>query len=201
MRNINYESEERQNIFPLHYCLGAQKSDYVKQILEILQNQIKDRNEFINRKDEYGYTPMHIFAVCNGQSPQYIVNAQYLKEQGADLNAKDNEGNTPLHLWAKRNGELSEQMTNSPIELIREAPEYHIKFSMPFLGWMLLNGYDTNARNHNGFTALGLLKQVTPTANIDEDTLKRAYINWEKTERYRNSNHTNEQEKGCCIMM
>ncbi len=201
MKNFNYSTEERQERFPLHYCLGVQKSDYIKQVFEAFQDKMNDKYEFFNRKDEYGYTPMHVFAVCNGQNPDYIVNAQYLKKQGADFNARDKEGNTPLHLWAKRNYELSEETKNSVVKMIKESQQLHIKYSMPFLGWMLLNGYDTNARNHDNFTALGLLKQVAPGVKIDENTLKDAYRYWEKTGHFKDLTYTNQQEKGCCIMM
>ncbi|WP_039457877.1 ankyrin repeat domain-containing protein [Candidatus Jidaibacter acanthamoebae] len=225
MKNFNYTSEARQDMYPLHYCLSLQHSDMLSDVYEIFKDEIPNKHEFFNRKDENGYTPMHIFAMCNALKVGRIKDAEYLKSQGADLNIKDNNGNTPFHIWAIEHKGLIKTLDRYSPESSEQVPQFVLQSSLPFFGWMLINGYNTKAKNHNNLTALDLLKQVAPeNTKVDEKSLIAAYNNWAKDNTIQNQEETHQskdipsyvygnhaqrykdrsleaEKKGCCIMM
>ena len=207
MKHVDYTGD-KVGQFPLHYCISIQKSEFSKEIIPAYQQQIIGRNlsyylnEFVNKQDEYGFTPMHIFAMFNAQDSDYLTNATYLKEKGADLNAKNKDGNTPLHIWVYQYEEVTSGVENSFVEEARKLPQNFLKHSMPFIGWMLENGYNPRARNNEGYTALELLERVAPQGvKIDEKTLKDAYRYWERNGNVKELTYTKDKDGCGCVMM
>lgn len=199
---FDYTSEERQLAYPMHYWICRQGSEYIERIYDLIQAQVNNEYEFFNRKDEYGYTPIEVFAAFNGYKPETIVNAEYLLKKGADLNSQDKYGNTPLHAWAYLYDELSQGTKHSSIERVAENHVWVFKHSLPFLGWMLANGANVDIRNNSNTTALDLITQVAPKGiKIDERTLIKAYSYWKNTGKVLELEFKKESEKGCCIMM
>ncbi|MBA8667633.1 hypothetical protein H1Q59_07000 [Holosporaceae bacterium 'Namur'] len=202
MKTFDYSSEGRQQTYPLHYWIRKQGSEYVERIYDLMKNEITDKHEFFNREDEQGNTPMHIFAAFNGDKPNTIVNAEYMLTQGSSLNALNNEGNTPLHEWANMYKYLIDSTMNIEVKPFSNMPYSTLKASMPFLGWMVMNGAKLDIENNKHTTALDLITQFAPKdVRVDEKLMKEAYNYWRETGKTKELKEKNTNEKGCCIMM
>jgi ankyrin repeat protein len=75
----------------LHIASSSGKVDIIKAILE----DITDKNEFINKPDGNGFTPL-IYATIS----ESFECMNELIAQGADVNAKNNDGSSPAHFAA-----------------------------------------------------------------------------------------------------
>lgn len=94
----------------------------------------------LNARDHRGRTPLHdaIAHHCRLEFSKCLV------ENGAEINAVDNFGSTPLHFAAGSIAESSEYMNTD---------DYQRAFD-----FLVAQGADIHARNHDGKTPLDILK-------------------------------------------
>ena len=119
---------------------------------------IKANQEFVNAKDEFGFTALH--SVMDEENFDIV---QYLILHGADVNSKNDEGITPLHCagW-KENARLLlnagadidalDNEGNSPLHLaVSDGME-----SFGVIKLLLANGAKINLKNNFGATPLDI---------------------------------------------
>ena len=134
---INKMSPSHEPFTALQYVVGAPKSGGVismaraKACIKLLMELGGDLETTI-KTSENGYT-----ALFYAQNVRDIEMMKYLRKMGADINAKDRNGMTLLH---------SAAFTDLPIDLT---------IARIVASW---DGFDINAQDLKGFTALGLAK-------------------------------------------
>lgn len=87
---------------PLHMAAKSKTNTVAKLLIESLPTPVApdyyDRSQFINEKDNNGYT-----ALCTAIDAKNIELIEMLCQQGAIFYTQTNKGNTPLHIAAARN--------------------------------------------------------------------------------------------------
>ncbi|MBA8667741.1 ankyrin repeat domain-containing protein [Holosporaceae bacterium 'Namur'] len=208
----------------------SMKDSSIKNALNILNNT-RNVYSIINSKDEHGMTPLHIFALyhCFLKIEELEV-ANLLLEKGSDINAVDNIGCTSLHFGVTKFTNMLDLARQALIDNKFQNPELIVlQRCAPFLGWLIDNGARTDIRSKQNVAALEVLNYYLPeNAKVNEEYLVDAYKNWAKNNimqqqadtqesknlpKYVYDNHQNshakrlqnresqEEKKGCCIMM
>lgn len=65
--------------------------------IEYIKNLVKNRPEFINQQDNYGYTPLMSCVRSLNESALKLEICKLLIDNGADISITDNDGKTVLH--------------------------------------------------------------------------------------------------------
>lgn len=180
-KNVSIEETDTEGNTPLAQALSKKIHDTPTLFL-LIQEQI------INKKNNKGYTPLHIVLTQSGARLNVI---NLLVKQGADLELKDNAGNTPIHFASKNaSGKILYNMLKSiqdedkiydlvNIQNEQGATALHLaivrylyekKEDMHSIALLLQSGAELEIPNKEDITPIQLVKNCLQTELEDQST-------------------------------